>query len=193
MHRFEAILIVFAAAILLSLLAHRLNAPFPPFAALAGAGVAFLPFAPEIALDPALVLALLVAPMLVDASFDSSPRDLKRNIISITALSLAEVGATVVAVAFTARALVPEMPWAAAVALGAIVAPPDAAAATAVLRIIPVPYRVRTILEGESLFNDASSLLIYRFAVAAAIGAMPEGWNLAAALSGRWVEALFSA
>lgn len=92
MHGFEAILIVFAAAILLSLVAHRLNAPFPLFVALAGAGVAFLPVAPELALDPALVLALFVAPVLVDASFDSSPRDLQRNIISITALSLAACG-----------------------------------------------------------------------------------------------------
>lgn len=178
MHGFETILIVFAAAILLSILAQRLRAPFPPFVALAGAGVAFLPFAPEVALDPALVLAIFVAPVLVDASFDSSPRDLRRNIISITFLSVAAVGVTVVAVALVARMLVPEMPWAAAVTLGAIVAPPDAAAATAVLRLIPVPYRVRTILEGESLFNDASSLLIYRFAVAATLGAMPEGVNL---------------
>lgn len=179
MHGFETILIVFAAAVLLSLMAQRLKAPFPPFVALAGAGVAFLPFAPELALDPALVLALFVAPVLVDASFDSSPRDLKRNIVGITFLSVAAVAVTVVAVAVVARMLVPDMPWAAAVALGAIVAPPDAAAATAVLRIIPVPYRVRTILEGESLFNDASSLLIYRFAVTAAVGAMPEGVNLA--------------
>ncbi len=179
MHGFETILIVFAAAIMLSIVAQRLNAPFPPFVALAGAGVALLPFAPEVGLDPALVLAIFVAPVLVDAAFDSSPRDLKRNIIPITFLSLAAVGVTVVAVAVTARALMPDMPWAVAVTLGAIVAPPDAAAATAVLRIIPAPYRMRTILEGESLFNDASALLIYRFAVAATIGAMPEGWDLA--------------
>lgn len=182
MHGFETILIVFAAAILLSLVAQRLKAPFPPFVALAGAGVAFLPFAPELALDPALVLALFVAPVLVDASFDSSPRDLKRNIVGITFLSVAAVAVTVLAVAVVARMLVPYLPWAAAIALGAIVAPPDAAAATAVLRIIPVPYRVRTILEGESLFNDASSLLIYRFAVIATMGAMPEGADLAASV-----------
>ena len=183
MHGFETILIVFAAAILLSLVAQRLRAPFPPFVALAGAGVAFLPFTPEVGLDPALVLAIFVAPVLVDAAYDSSPRDLKRNIIPITFLSLAAVAVTVIAVALTARALMPEMPWAVAVTLGAIVAPPDAAAATAVLRIIPAPYRMRTILEGESLFNDASALLIYRFAVAATIGAMPEGWDLAGGIA----------
>lgn len=179
MDGFETILVVMTAAILLSILARRLKAPFPPFVALCGAGVAFLPFSPEIALDPALVLALFVAPVLVDAAFDSSPRDLRRNIIPITFLSLLAVMVTVAAVALTAKFLAPDLPWAAAVTLGAIVAPPDAAAATAVLRIIPAPFRVRMILEGESLFNDASALLIYRFAVAATLGTMPEGWTLA--------------
>lgn len=182
MHAFEAILIVMTAAVVLSVVAHRLKAPYPPFVALAGFGAAFLPFAPEIALDPALVLALFVAPVLLDAAFDSSLRDLKRNAVPIAFLSLVAVGVTVAAVAFTARALVPQMPWAVAVALGAIVAPPDAAAATSVLRLIPVPYRVRTILEGESLFNDASSLLIYRIAVAAALATLPQGPVLAASL-----------
>lgn len=183
MHAFEAILIVMTAAVVLSVVAHRLKAPYPPFVALAGFGAAFLPFAPEIALDPALVLALFVAPVLVDAAFDSSPRDLKRNAVPIAFLSLVAVSVTVIAVAFTAKALVPAMPWPAAVALGAIVAPPDAAAATAVLRIIPAPYRVRTILEGESLFNDASALLIYRLAVAATLATMPQGVMLAASIA----------
>lgn len=139
-----------------------------------GAAAAFLPFAPDITLDPALVLALFVAPVLLDSSFDSSPRDLKRNIVPITFLTLAAVGVTVVVVAFTARHLEPTMAWPVAISLGAIVAPPDAAAATAVLRAVPVPYRIRTILEGESLFNDASSLLIYRLAVSAATGGMAQ-------------------
>jgi NhaP-type Na+/H+ or K+/H+ antiporter len=183
MHGFETILIVMAAAVVLSLVAQRLKAPYPPFVALAGAGVAFLPFAPEITLDPALVLALFVAPVLLDAAFDSSLRDLKRNAVPIAFLSLVAVAVTVAAVAFTAKALMPALPWAAAVTLGAIVAPPDAAAATAVLRIIPVPYRVRTILEGESLFNDASALLIYRLAVGATLATMPQGWMLAGAVT----------
>jgi Na+/H+ antiporter len=180
MHAFETILAVLLGAVLLSLVARRLKAPFPPFLALGGAAVAFLPFAPDLTLDPELVLALFVAPILLDSSFDSSPRDLKRNIVPITFMTLAAVGITVVAVAMTARHLEPEMGWAVAIALGAIVAPPDAAAATAVLRAVPVPYRIRTILEGESLFNDASSLLIYRLAVTAAVGGLATGWGLAA-------------
>lgn len=125
------------------------------------------------------MLALFVAPVLLDAAFDSSVRDLRRNIVPIAFLSLAAVAVTTLAVAFTAKALVPALPWAAAVALGAIVAPPDAAAATAVLRLIPAPFRIRNVLEGESLFNDASALLIYRIAVAATLTAVPSGWQLA--------------
>jgi CPA1 family monovalent cation:H+ antiporter len=110
--------------------------------------------------------------VLLDAAFDSSPRDLREHWRPVASLALIAVGLTVAAVALTARWLVPELPWAAAVALGAIVAPPDAAAATAVLRQLRPPHRLLVILEGESLFNDASALLIYRLAVAAAGGAI---------------------
>ena len=182
MHAFEALLLILVGAVLLSLLARRLNAPFPPFLALGGAAVAFLPHAPELALDPELVLALFVAPVLLDSAFDSSPRDLKRNIVPITFLTLVAVGVTVMAVAFSARAMEPSMAWPVAIALGAIVAPPDAAAATSVLRAVPVPHRVRVVLEGESLFNDASALLTYRLAVTAATAGLVMGWPLVAML-----------
>ena len=117
-------------------------------------------------LDPELALALFVAPVLLDAAFDASPRDLRHNWRPVAGLALVTVAVTVAAVAVAARWLVPELPWAAAMALGAIVAPPDAAAATAVLRPLRPPHRLLVILEGESLFNDASALLIYRLAVA---------------------------
>lgn len=182
MHAFEALLLILVGAILLSLLARRMNAPFPPFLALGGAAVAFLPFAPELTLDPELVLALFVAPILLDAAFDSSPRDLKRNIVPITFLTVVAVGVTVIAVALSARAMEPSMAWPVAIALGAIVAPPDAAAATSVLRAVPVPHRVRVVLEGESLFNDATSLLTYRLAVTAATTGLVMGWPLIAML-----------
>lgn len=178
MHAFEVLLLIMAGAVLLSLLARRLNSPFPPFLALGGAVVAFLPQAPEITLDPQLILALFVAPVLLDSAFDSSPRDLKRNIVPITFLTVAAVGVTVVAVALSARAMEPSMAWPVAIALGAIVAPPDAAAATAVLRAVPVPHRVRVVLEGESLFNDATALLTYRLAVTAATAGLVMGWAL---------------
>jgi CPA1 family monovalent cation:H+ antiporter len=123
-------------------------------------------------LDPELALALFVAPVLLDAAFDSSPRDLREQWRPVASLALIAVLLTVAAVAVTVRWLAPEVPWAAAVALGAIVAPPDAAAATAVLRQLRPPHRLLVILEGESLFNDASALLVYRLAVGAAAGAV---------------------
>jgi monovalent cation/hydrogen antiporter len=107
--------------------------------------------------------------VLLDAAYDASPRDLRDNWAPVTGLVVVAVGLTTIAVAVVARALMPAMPWAPAIALGAIVAPPDAAAATAVLRQLRPPHRILTILEGESLLNDASALLIYRLAVGAVV------------------------
>jgi CPA1 family monovalent cation:H+ antiporter len=114
-------------------------------------------------------LALFVAPVLLDAAFDASPRDLRNNWVPLLNLALFTVLLTIAAVAWIAKTLMPAMPWAAAIALGAIVAPPDAAAATAVLRRLKPPHRLMVILEGESLFNDATALLVYRIAAGAAI------------------------
>jgi len=169
LHAFEWFIGLMLGAMLLSALARRLGVPYPTFLALGGIGIAFLPNAPDWTLEPDLALALFVAPVLLDAAFDTSLRDLRDNWLPVTMLVLAAVGVTTAAVAFVAHWLMPGMPWAAAVALGAIVAPPDAAAATAVLRSIKLPYRVLKILEGESLLNDASALLIYRVAVSAAM------------------------
>ena len=152
---------------MLAAAARRVGAPYPVFLALGGALLAFLPVAPSFTLPPELALALFVAPVLLDAAYDASPRDLKDNWVPVTSLVVVAVGLTTVAVAVVARALVPAMPWAPAIALGAVVAPPDAVAATAVLRQLRPPHRILTILEGESLLNDASALLIYRLAVGA--------------------------
>ena len=167
MSGFEGVLGVLLAAALLAALARRIGAPYPAFLALVGAVLAFVPGTPRFSIDPALALALFVAPVLLDAAYDASPRDLKDNWVAVTSLAVVSVVLTTAAVALVARRLVPAMPWAAAVALGAIVSPPDAAAATAVLRQLRPPHRILTILEGESLLNDASALLIYRLAVGA--------------------------
>jgi CPA1 family monovalent cation:H+ antiporter len=162
---FISILLILAGAALSGRLAAALSVPFPAFLALGGAIIAFLPGAPSIELDPSLALVIFVAPVLLDAAYDTSLRDLRDNRLPIIMLVVAAVGITAAATAIVFRALVPGVPWAAAVALGAIVAPPDAAAATAVLRQVKVPSRVATILEGESLFNDASALLIFAVAL----------------------------
>src|SRR5215470_7884647 len=163
---FEWVLTILLGAVLASALANKMAVPYPALLALGGAVLAFIPGTPRIVLEPDLALALFLAPVLLDAAYDTSPRDLKDNWLPVTSLVLVAVGLTTAAVATVVHTLT-GMPWAAAIALGAIVAPPDAAAATAVLRQVRLPHRLLTILEGESLLNDASALLIYRISVGA--------------------------
>jgi CPA1 family monovalent cation:H+ antiporter len=169
MEVFEIIIGLLLAGAALTLLSKRIGAPYPALVALAGAVLALVPGTPTLVLDPELALALFVAPVLLDSAFDASLRDLRANWRPVASLAIGAVALTIVVVAVVARWLVPGMPWAVAVALGAIVAPPDAAAATAVLKALRPPHRLLVILEGESLFNDASALLIYRLAVGVAL------------------------
>jgi len=175
---FEIVIALLLCGAALAAVARRIATPYPALVAFAGAALALVPGAPTLVLDPELALALFVAPVLLDAAFDASPRDLRANWRAVTSLALGAVALTIAVVALVARALVPQLPWAAAIALGAIVAPPDAAAATAVLRQLRPPYRLLVILEGESLFNDASALLVYRLAVAAAGAGALSGWRM---------------
>ena len=167
MSELEQLLGLFVAAVILAGAARRLGAPYPVFLAIGGALLALLPVGISFTLPPELALALFVAPVLLDAAYDASLRDLKDNWVPVAGLVVFAVGLTTVAVAVVTRALMPAVAWAPAIALGAIVAPPDAVAATAVLRQLRPPHRILTILEGESLLNDATALLIYRVAVAA--------------------------
>jgi Na+/H+ antiporter len=171
---FEWTLLLLLGAVLVAGLARRLEVPYPALLALAGAGLAFLPFAPAIEIAPDLALALFVAPVLLDAAFDTSPRDLKRYAVALTSLAVFAVIVTTAAVALVGWTLA-GLPVAAAVALGAIVAPPDAVAAAAVLGQFRPPRRILAILQSESLLNDASALLIYRVAVTAAAGSLALG------------------
>ena len=167
MGQLEVLIGLVLAAVILAAVARRVGAPYPVFLALGGAILAFVPGAPSFTVPPELALAIFVAPILLDAAYDASPRDLRDNWAPVTGLVVCAVGLTTIAVAVVARTLMPAMAWAPAIALGAVVAPPDAAAATAVLRQLKPPHRILTILEGESLLNDASALLIYRLAVGA--------------------------
>jgi Na+/H+ antiporter len=178
MEVFEIVIALLLGGAVLAAVARRVGVPYPSLVALAGAGLALIPGLPTMALDPELALALFVAPVLVDAAFDSSPRDLRTNWRVITSLALGAVVLTIAIVAIVARMLVPAMPWGAAIALGAIVAPPDAAAATTVLKQLRPPHRLLVILEGESLFNDASALLVYRLAVGATVTGFLSGWSV---------------
>lgn len=169
METFEWIIALLFGAALMSIFARRVGAPYPTFLALGGAALAFVPNSPEWTLDPHLALTLFVAPVLVDAAYDASLRDLRDNWAPVAGLVIAAVVATTAAVAVLVKLILPDMPWAVAIALGAVVAPPDAAAASAVIRTVGLPHRIVKILEGESLLNDASALLIYRLAILAAM------------------------
>ena len=175
---FELVILLLFAGAVFALWSDRLGVPYPALLALVGTLLALIPGAPGVTLDPELALALFVAPTLLDAAYDASPRDLRRHLWSVVGLAVVLVLLTVAAVGWAARAVVPGMTWAAALALGAIVAPPDASAATAVLRKLRPPHRLLVILEGESLFNDATALLIYRLAVGAAMTGVFSGWTV---------------
>jgi Na+/H+ antiporter len=182
MQVFEIVIALLLGGAILAAIARRMATPYPALVAIAGAALALFPHMPSLVLDPQLVLVLFVAPVLLDTAFDTSQRDLRANWRTVTSLALGAVVLTVIAVAVVAHALVPGLPWAAAIALGAIVAPPDAAAATAVLKQLRPPNALLVVLEGESLFNDASALLIYRFAVGAAATGFISGWSFAGTL-----------
>src|SRR6476661_4458005 len=175
---FEIVIALLLGGAVLAAIARRLAVPYPALVAIAGAALALVPRVPTLVLDPELALALFVAPVLLDAAFDASQRDLRQNWRAVLSLAVGAVALTVAVVAVVAHALVPGMPWAAAIALGAIVAPPDAAAATTVLKQLRPPHRLLVILEGESLFNDASALLVYRLAVGATAAGFLSGWSV---------------
>src|SRR3954468_20602722 len=162
--------LAFAALIIaLSAVARRLPVPTPILQLIAGLLVGLTPSLAIPQLDPDLIFFVFLPPILWSAAMFTSPREVQRNVGSIGLLAVGLVLATAVVVAITGRSLFPAMPWAVAITLGAIVSPPDAVAATAIVSRLPVPRRVITILEGESLLNDASALVLYRTAVAAAV------------------------
>src|SRR5919109_3549045 len=123
MRELEQLLGLFVAAVILAGAARRVGAPYPVFLALGGAILALLPVAPSFTLPPELALALFVAPVLLDAAYDASLRDLRDNWAPVTGLVIFAVALTTAAVALVAHTLIPTMPWSAAIVLGAVVAP----------------------------------------------------------------------
>ncbi|GFE81180.1 sodium:proton antiporter [Steroidobacter agaridevorans] len=169
---FETLLVLLFVAILLLQVTRRFAVPYPTMLAVAGVVIALLPGAPHLVIEPELALALFIAPALLDSAFDLPPRELRRNWRPLVALAGVAVILTTAAVAWTAVAL-QGLPLAAAIALGAIVAPPDAAAAAAMLARAEIPRRMVSVLKGESLLNDGVALLIFAAAVNIAISDKP--------------------
>jgi NhaP-type Na+/H+ or K+/H+ antiporter len=165
MNFFESLLVLLLAAIVLLQLSRRFSLPYPSMLALAGTAAAFVPGVPVFSLEPEIALALFIAPALMDAAFDFPIGTARRYwlVLSVFAIGGVVVTAFVVALAGWAFA---GLPFAAALVLGAVVAPPDAAAATAVLSRMVIPRNTDAVLRGESLFNDAAALLIFGAALA---------------------------
>src|SRR4051794_14320400 len=171
MEHMEAVIISLLVAVaFLSALATRIGVPYPILLVIGGLGLGFVPRIPDVRLEPDLVLVVFLPPLLYSAAFFANLRELKADLRTITLNSTLLVIATAAAVAVCAHALVEDLPWAVCFALGAIVAPTDPLAATAILRRYAVPRRMVNVLEGESLINDASALVLYRIAVVAIAG-----------------------
>jgi CPA1 family monovalent cation:H+ antiporter len=166
----EIVLLLLATSAVLVIIAERVRLPYPILLVLGGIALAFMPRPPELGLPPHLVLVLFLPPLLFSAAASMSWRDFATHLRTIGLLAVGLVLVTTTCVAVVAHALIPDLPWAVAFVLGAIVSPPDAVAATSVLQRLHVPARLLTVLEGESLINDATGLVAYQMALALAVG-----------------------
>jgi CPA1 family monovalent cation:H+ antiporter len=167
--RFEVILLLMAAIVVLDIAARRFRLPRAAALILGGIGFAMIPGTPNVEIDPELVLVLFLPPLLMSSAWFTSWRDFRADLRIILQLAVGAVFFTTFVVGVVTHLVMPSLPWAACFALGAIVSPPDSVAAKAVLSKLPLPPRVILLLEGESLVNDASGLVLFRFAVAAAL------------------------
>ncbi|MDX3456688.1 Na+/H+ antiporter [Streptomyces sp. ME02-8801-2C] len=169
MHVMPLLLLVAGSA---AIAAAARRTPVPPPLLLVAAGLVFsyVPGVPDYALDPHVVLPLMLPPLLYTAAVDSSYLDLRAQLRPVALLSVGYVLFATIVVGWAAYLIVPGLPLTAALVLGAVVAPPDAVAATAIARRVGLPSRVTTILQGESLVNDATAITAYRVALAAAVG-----------------------
>src|SRR5947209_10502334 len=157
MQQAEVIVLLFAAVAVLVVIARKIGLPYPIVLVLAGLALSFIPHLPQVRLNPETVFYFFLPPLIYPAALFTSWRDFRRNLRPILLLAIGLVLATMMSVAYVAHALLPAIPWAAAFALGAIVSPPDAVAATAVVKRLGVPHNVEVVLEGESLVNDATA------------------------------------
>src|SRR5882724_11259024 len=167
MQQGETIVLLLGLVAALVVIALKINLPYPVVLVLAGLALSFVPRLPEVKLNPDIVFYFFLPPLIYPAALFTSWRDFRRNLRPILLLAIGLVLTTMMGVAWVAHSLIPSIPWAAAFALGAIVSPPDAVAATSVIRRLPVPHQIRVVLEGESLVNDATALVALQFAVVA--------------------------
>ncbi|HEY7647971.1 MAG TPA: Na+/H+ antiporter [Methylomirabilota bacterium] len=169
LYQVETVVLLMIVVLVLATIANRLLIPYPIFLVLGGLALSFVPQARVVPLEPDLVFLTFLPPILFAAAYFTSLRDFRANLRPIMLLAMGLVLATTVAVAAVARLIMPGLSWPAAFVLGAIVSPSDAVAVTAIARPLRIPHRLVTILEGESLINDATALVLFRVAVAAVL------------------------
>lgn len=167
MEDFKIVIFLIAILIALTAIANKRKLPYPVLLMTAGLIIGFVPQLPDLALDPEIVFVIILPPLLYDAASKTSWHEFKTSIRPISALAVTLVFFTTVAVAVTAYYLIPGFTWPLAFVLGAVVSPPDAVAASGIIKGLGLNKKVITIIEGESLVNDASALIAYRYAVAA--------------------------
>ncbi len=168
LHQLEVIILLLAVVLMLMTLAQRMMLPYPILLVIGGLALGMVPGLPTVTLNPDLVFLVFLPPILWAAAYFTSLRDFRDNLRPISLLAVGLVLVTTAAVATVAHAFL-GFGWPEAIALGAIVSPPDAVSATAIGKRLSLPRRIVTILEGESLVNDATALVLYRAAVAAVV------------------------
>jgi CPA1 family monovalent cation:H+ antiporter len=176
----ELVLALLLAVALLALAARRLHVPYPIVLVVGGLAIGLVPGLPPVTLAPDAVFLVFLPPLVFAAGWFTSLRDFKANIRPIGLLSIGLVLFTTVGIAVVAHAVVPKLSWAAAFLLGAIVSPTDTVAPLAIFQRLGVPRRVQTVLEGESLVNDATGLIVYRYALAAVLTGAFSLWQAGA-------------
>src|SRR5881409_653002 len=169
LHQLEIIIVLLAVVLALTSVARKVLIPYPIILVIGGLVLGMVPGLPTVTLNPDLIFLVFLPPILWAAAYFTSLRDFRANLRPITLLAVGLVLATTAVVAAVARFVIPGLSWPAAIALGAIVSPPDAVAASAIARRLGIPFRIVTVLEGESLINDAAALVLYRSAVAAVV------------------------
>ncbi|SCY15585.1 Na+/H+ antiporter [Flavobacterium anhuiense] len=170
MENYSIIIFILAIVIGLSAFADKAKLPYPILLVIVGVAIGFIPTMQEIEINPEIIFLIFLPPLLYDASFNISPKDFKTNINTIGALAISLVFLTASGIAAVAYLIIPEMTWPLAFVLGAILSATDAVAAINITKGLKISHKTITILEGESLINDASALVAYRFAVAAVMG-----------------------
>jgi NhaP-type Na+/H+ or K+/H+ antiporter len=176
-HDSLVLLAILGAGAGLLALAPLLRVPYPILLVLGGLALGFVPGIPHVALRPDVVLVAILPPLLYSSAFFTSLRDLRRNIRPLSLLAVALVFVTMLSVAAVCHAAISGLSWPVCFVLGALVAPTDAVAANAIASRLGIPRRLATLIEGESLINDATALVAYRYAVLAVVTGSFAFWH----------------